>query len=379
MVCAFAPDGRTFAAAAAENVIHLRDAATGNELQQFRGHDGEVDVLFFLADGKTLASVIQEQMICLWDVADGKERGAPLKLTGSVRAFSPDGRIVAVHHSRGRDRALHLQETATGREIRRVAETFGPFCAFSPDGKTLAVYADGQYAPDDRPILLLEVATGKVRMKLAGHGAMACRPMVFSADGRMLASAGSNMTTLVWDATGRMRGGRFETATLSPKELSDSWAALAGDDPAEAYRAIWALTASPEQTLPLLKDHLRPLAAPDPKATARRLADLDSDDFTVREKAEKELGELGDLVEPALCKALDEGPSPEVRHRVEQLLENLNEPRGLQGLRSLEVLERIGTPGAEKVLREIARGAPQARLTQEANASLERLSRRPSP
>jgi hypothetical protein len=203
--------------------------------------------------------------------------------------------------------------------------------------------------------------------------------MAFSPDGRTLTSGGADTTALVWDATGRMRDGRFETAALSPKELRDFWAALAGDDAAEAYRAIWALTASPEQTLPLLKEYLRPRPAAEPKETARRIADLDNDDFNVREKAEKELGDQGDLVESALRKTLDEQPSAEVRHRVEQLLRKLATPRRLQEYRAIEVLERIGTSEAEKVLKEAAGGAPAARLTQEAKASLERLSRRPAP
>jgi hypothetical protein len=195
----------------------------------------------------------------------------------------------------------------------------------------------------------------------------------------MLASGSSDKTALVWDATGRMRGGRFETTALSPKELHDSWGALTGDDAAETYRAIWALTASPEQTLPLIKEYLRSLPAADPKETARRLADLDSDDFAIREKAEKELGDQGDLVEPTLRKTLDERPSPEVRRRVEHLLEKLEAPRQLQGFRAIEVLERIGTSEAEKVLKEVAAGAPAARMAREAKASLERLSRRPAP
>jgi hypothetical protein len=75
----------------------------------------------------------------------------------------------------------------------------------------------------------------------------------------------------------------------------------------------------------------------------------------------------------------NERPSPEVRRRVEHLLEKLEAPRQLQGFRALEVLERIGTSEAEKVLKEVVRGAPEARLTREATASPERLSRRPAP
>lgn len=245
--------------------------------------------------------------------------------------------------------------------------------AYSSDGRYLASgSASGE-------LHVWDAATGKlIRPLVDPDPAPDFRAIAFSPDGRMLASGSSDMTTLVWDATGRMPGGRFEPAALSPKQLSDSWAALAGDDAAVAYRAVWALAAAPEQTLPLLKERLRPPAA-DPKATARRLADLDGDDYAVREQAEKELGEQGDLVEPALRKALDGRPSPEVRRRVEELLEQLNGPRWFQKVRAVEALERIGTREAEKVLQEVAQGAPDARLTAEAKSALERLSRRPAP
>jgi hypothetical protein len=45
-------------------------------------------------------------------------------------------------------------------------------------------------------------------------------------------------------------------------------------------------------------------------------------------------------------------------------------------LRALEVLEHIATPEAQQVLKTLATGAPEARLTQEAKASLARLARR---
>jgi hypothetical protein len=43
------------------------------------------------------------------------------------------------------------------------------------------------------------------------------------------------------------------------------------------------------------------------------------------------------------------------------------------------VLEQAGTAAARQVLEELARGAPESRLTQEAKASLERVARRPAP
>ena len=48
----------------------------------------------------------------------------------------------------------------------------------------------------------------------------------------------------------------------------------------------------------------------------------------------------------------------------------------LQAIRTIEILEQIGTPEAQHVLRSLAQGAPEARLTREAKASLNRLARR---
>jgi len=45
-------------------------------------------------------------------------------------------------------------------------------------------------------------------------------------------------------------------------------------------------------------------------------------------------------------------------------------------VRAVEALERIGNPTAQAVLRKIANGAPEAALTGEAKASLERIERR---
>jgi hypothetical protein len=51
----------------------------------------------------------------------------------------------------------------------------------------------------------------------------------------------------------------------------------------------------------------------------------------------------------------------------------ITDPETARGVRAVEVLERVGTPQAREVLRDLAKGAPSAWLTREARAALTRL------
>lgn len=85
-----------------------------------------------------------------------------------------------------------------------------------------------------------------------------------------------------------------------------------------------------------------------------------------------------------LLKAIQNKPSVEVRRRVEQLLDKAEnahlrvDVQLLRSLRAVEVLERLATSEAGQVLQTLAKGNPQARLTQEAAAALQRLAKRPA-
>ena len=54
-------------------------------------------------------------------------------------------------------------------------------------------------------------------------------------------------------------------------------------------------------------------------------------------------------------------------------------PEQARALRAVEVLEHVGTAEAKRVLETLAAGAAEARLTQEARASLRRLDARAAP
>jgi hypothetical protein len=143
-----------------------------------------------------------------------------------------------------------------------------------------------------------------------------------------------------------------------------------------------ALLAAGGQAVPFLKARLRPAPALDLGGIDRLLADLDSDEFAVREQATRGLRQLGEGARPALRKALAGTASAEQRRRLKALLQELGgvrSPELLRELRSVEVLEQVGTPGARQVLESLAGGGADARLTREAKASLERLAgRRPA-
>ena len=195
----------------------------------------------------------------------------------------------------------------------------------------------------------------------------------------MLASGGSDTTVLTWDLlAGPVR--TTETA-LEPEDL---WSALSGADAGKAYQALRQLVASPRQAVPLLRKHVRPARArPVPaESIARWIAQLDDEDFAVRRQAAADLQGAGRAAEAALRKALADGPSAEKRRRIEQLLEKLDQPgpsaEALAALRAVEVLERLGTPEARRLLDELGKGDPDAPLTQDARAALEWLAGRPA-
>jgi hypothetical protein len=78
-----------------------------------------------------------------------------------------------------------------------------------------------------------------------------------------------------------------------------------------------------------------------------------------------------------LRQALRGKPSAELRRRVGDLLQRLvtASPQRLRALRSLELLEGMNTAESRLLLQSLAGGAPDAWLTREAKAALDRQPR----
>jgi WD40 repeat protein len=358
------------------------DTALSRIVHRFEGHDPAgvgVCAVAPSADGKLLAVAGWQgtsggsrlPVVKVWNVADGKEHAAfrNQKIVGTCVALTPDGQVLAANDENG---GVRFWDTATGRELRRVAR-FGQVSAlaFAPDGRTLA---EGR---TDGVVRLLETATGGERQAFPGHRGV-ISSLAWSTDGRLLVSGSRDTTALVWDATGPPSAGPLRAVRLSHQEWERLWKELAGPTSPRTHRAVWTLAQTSEQGVPFVRERLRPAPVPEPQRVVRLLADLDNEQFSVREKAGRELGELRTSVEPALRKVLAGKPSLEVRRQVERLLQSLSEwsPEELRGLRAVEALEHSGTREACALLKVLAAGAPAARLTREAKAALERVARR---
>jgi hypothetical protein len=249
-----------------------------------------------------------------------------------------------------------------------------PAVAFSPDGKTLAATGDLQTPR------LWDLYTGKELGQLKGHRGD-IETLTFAAGGNRLISGSRDTTALIWDVAALRKGMEKQPLGSKLKTPDVLWKHLLGNDAARAWEAMRLLEASPKTTLALFKDKLKPAVGVDDKHLTQLLRDLSSDTYKVRQSAFQELEELGELAEPALNRFLkEESPALDARQRIEKLLAKLGSslPSGeqLRIWRALEVLERIGTKEAREVLGPLTKGAVGARLTREAQQTLERLDRR---
>jgi hypothetical protein len=198
--------------------------------------------------------------------------------------------------------------------------------------------------------------------------------VAFSPDGRRLVAGLYDTTILAWDLDPPPR----VKTVLDADGAAQAWADLAGEA-RKAFAARNALADAPQLALPLLKQRLRPAPPVDAQRIGQLIVDLGSDQFAVRQKAQRALEEVGELATGAYERTLAEKPALEVRQRIEGLQSKLRgpvtRPEKLQAFRAVAVLEDIASPEARQLLETLAKGEPEARLTREAQTTLRRLAR----
>jgi WD40 repeat protein len=190
---AFSPDDRLLATASDDHTVIVWNVAKRAPVATLTGHTAAVAGVAFSPDGATIATAGEDRSVILWDLPS---RTRVTTLTGHtggvlVAEFSPDGRLLA---TAGQDRIVQLWDAATRGRVAALRGHGGESviaARFSPDGRTLAT------AGNDRTVLLWDVPHGMARARLSHQASV--YTVSFAPNGTRLATAGEDGKITLWD------------------------------------------------------------------------------------------------------------------------------------------------------------------------------------
>jgi WD40 repeat protein/serine/threonine protein kinase len=235
---AFSPLAPDHLAVGYQGTVTIWDWKNDQRVHPFPGHETDRICVAFSPDGRRLATGNWQGTVKLFDAVAG--RGPLHTFTQTSRnrhpvaalAFSPDGmRLAAASY----DRRVDVWDTTTGRLLHSLPHPGGLVLgvAFSRDGLLASVGED--------KVVRVWDATGRELLGLRGHTAM-CGCVAFSPDGLRLASAGSDGTVPIRDAT-PLRGGERQESASFEEHRDEVWSVALNPVGPEIVSAGWSMPA----------------------------------------------------------------------------------------------------------------------------------------
>jgi WD40 repeat protein len=363
----------------------LYDLATNKRTHQIRTFPHAIHAL--APDGRTLAAANSGQ-VQLHELATGKLRWVQDAMSGTENSahgvdrleFDSGGRQLFLFRSGD----ITVLDVRTGKQTARLTlETTGPdkklakLRTVSRSGRWVAGLVQNQ---DDTSQLLLVDLSGENPEEYSLTVPISenvVSQIILDDAARRLVTCERGGECVVWDLEAWLK------PHLRPKRVTKidgrtPWEYLADQDPVVAQKGMDTLHADPDGTVKLFEKLLPPADAIPEVEVTKWISELSNQQFAVRDAASKKLEAIADQIEKTLRLALEASHDLEQQQRLEAILARLaNLPfdtKRLQQIRAVEILERIQTPSAVKLLKKYAMGANNALLTREAKDSCRRMN-----
>jgi len=193
---ALSMSGRLLVSGGFDKTVRLWDTQAGAALATLTGHTGNVQAVAVSPNGRIVASGGDDRTIRLWDVPTKKVLRTlnGHNLTVDVLTFSPKGDLLASGSSDGSARFWSLD----GKSLATIdgGSVGAKSLAFSPDGRLLAI------GGSDGAIRLMRVSDRRELSRTSAHkNSVYC--VTFNPGGTLLASAGFDRVTHVWEVQGK--------------------------------------------------------------------------------------------------------------------------------------------------------------------------------